>query len=422
MNKSQVALLVALGIDNFGSGLFLPLTLVYVTQVVGLPLAAAGSAVTIGTLAGLAAPPLAGRLVDRVGARMVVIIAQLLQAAGAVSYLVAHGVLPVVVAAVLLAAGQQMFYSALFTLIADVSGDGPKDRPYTVVNMVRGATFGFGALVVGGLLTGAGPIGYKLAIGIDAASFVLAAALLAFWLRPPTPAELDHSTGSAPASPSTSVLRDRPYLGLIAITTMFALATDFFLIGVPVYALDILHTPAWLPGAILALLTVIGSTAGTLVLRMTSRLSRPAAMRLATLIVAAWCAASAAATLLPASARPSYLLACTLLIAAANLVSSGRANALAEAAAPRQARGRYLAAFQYAFTLAGVIAPGVVALFSVAVWLPWLLVALLALTGGLAMRTVASRLPAQARTTGSPYPTSERNGFPINAPPASGGT
>ncbi len=52
MAESPRALLVALGIDNFGSGLFLPLTLVYATQVVGLSLAVAGVTVTIGTVVG----------------------------------------------------------------------------------------------------------------------------------------------------------------------------------------------------------------------------------------------------------------------------------------------------------------------------------------------------------------------------------
>ncbi|WP_028926251.1 MFS transporter [Pseudonocardia acaciae] len=395
MRKSWIALLVALGIDNFGSGLFLPLTLVFVTRVVGLPLAVAGTAVTVGTVAGLAAPPLAGRLVDRLGARAVVVIAQLLQAGGAAAYLAADGVALVVTAAVLFASGQQAFYSALFALIADVAGDGPKDRAFTVANMVRGATFGFGALVVAGLLTGAGPVGYRVAIGVDAVSFLVAAALLAFWLRVPPPVPPRPSA----AAPVRGVLRDRPYLGLIAITTMFALASDFFLVGVPVYALEILHAPPWLPGAILALLTVITSTAGTVVLRATGRLSRPAAIGLAAAIVAVWCAASAAALLLPAGVRPPYLVACTLIVAAATLVSSGRANALAEAAAPREARGRYLAAFQYAFTVAGVIAPGVVALFSVAAWLPWLLVAAAALLSAGLLRWVAPRLPAHAVMT-----------------------
>ena len=59
---------------------------------------------------------------------------------------------------------------------------------------------------------------------------------------------------------------------------------------------------------------------------------------------------------------------------AAGCCSPSRVNALAEAAAPAAVRGRYLAAFQYSFTVPGVLAPAVVALFSVAVWLPWLVV------------------------------------------------
>ncbi|WP_325050320.1 hypothetical protein [Amycolatopsis panacis] len=57
--------------------------MVYLTQVVGLSLTTASAAVTVGTLSGLLVPPLAGRLVERVGARATVIVAQLLQAAGA---------------------------------------------------------------------------------------------------------------------------------------------------------------------------------------------------------------------------------------------------------------------------------------------------------------------------------------------------
>jgi hypothetical protein len=73
-----------------------------------------------------------------------------------------------------------------------------------------------------------------------------------------------------------------------------------------------------------------------------------------------------------------------------------RANALAEAIAPAAARGRYLAAFQYAFTVPGVIAPAVVALFSVAVWVPWLLVGTSAALAMLLLRWLSARLPAHA--------------------------
>ncbi|HEU5483927.1 MAG TPA: hypothetical protein VFU98_03395, partial [Microlunatus sp.] len=88
----MLALLVALGVDNFGSGLLPPLTLVYATREAGLPLAVAG-------------------------------------------------VVAVALAVCLLAAGQQLFYSSLFALIADVAGDRPKDHPFAVVGMVRAACF-----------------------------------------------------------------------------------------------------------------------------------------------------------------------------------------------------------------------------------------------------------------------------------------
>ena len=109
MVSSRTALLTALGADNAGSGLFLPVALLYVTRDVGLPLAVAGTVVALGTVAGLAVPPLAGHLGDRIGPRRVVVGAELLQALGAVTYLAARGAAAVTAAAVLLAAGQQLF-------------------------------------------------------------------------------------------------------------------------------------------------------------------------------------------------------------------------------------------------------------------------------------------------------------------------
>lgn len=393
MTRSRVALLCALGIDNFGSGLFLPLPLVYVTQVVGLPLAVAGTAVTLGAVGGLVVPPLAGRLVDRVGPRAVVIGAQLLQAAGAGAYLLADGVGTVVIATILLAAGQQLFYSSLYVLIADVAGDVPKDRPFAEVGMVRAACFGLGGLVAGALLTWLGTTGYRLALAVDAVTFLVAASILAFFVHLARP-HREHNERSV------RVLRDRPYLALILFSGLFGLSLDFFLIGTPVFVLDRLHGPAWLPGAILALLTVLTSLGGTLALRLTARLSRIAAMRVGSALFAAWCLVSLGVLLVPDGWRVVYLLVSTLVFAAGDLVFGPRSGALAEAAAPPVARGRYLAAYQYAFTVAQVIAPAVVTLFSVADWLPWVLVGLCAGLAVAGLGMLGSRLPASAVAPG----------------------
>lgn len=381
-------LLVALGIDNFGSGLFLPLPILYATRVMGLPLGVAGVVITIGTAVGFAVPLVAGRLVDRFGPRAVVIGSQFTQAAGAFGYLLADGVAVLGVAAVLLAAGQQAFYSSLFALIGDVAGSGPKDRAFAVVAMVRAACFGLGGLVVGVVLAGAGPAGLRIAVAADAVSFLVAAAILVAFLRV--------TVVRHPAPPAgAGVLRNRPYLALIAVTALFALALDFFLIGIPVYVLDILDAPAWLPGAMLALLTAMTSVAGTAVVHWTRRLSRTTSMALGAACYVIWCLASLAAVLVPPGWRPAYLLVTLLPIGVANLIGA-RGNALAEAAAPLALRGRYLAAFQYAFTTAGVAAPAVVALFALGDEVPWLVIAATSAAAGVALPVLARHLPRAA--------------------------
>lgn len=363
---SRISLLIALGVDNAGSGFFLPLTLIYVTRVVGLPLGTAGTVVALGTLAGLLVPPLAGPLVDRIGPKPVVIASQLTQASGAAVFLVADDVVSVAVATVALAAGQQLFYSSLFALISDVTGDGPKDRPFAVVAMVRAGCFGLGGLVAGALLATAGNDGLRVAVMVNAASFAVCALLLAALVRP--------GHHPAPDGRPARLRADRRFLSLIGITGLVALSVDFYLVGLPVFVLDVLHGPPWLPGVLLALSTTVNATCATLALRATRAITRIAAMTAGTVVVIVWCVVCLATTAVPAGWLPAVLLATALLFAVASLLFGTRANALAADLAPAAARGRYLAMFQYAFTVPGVLAPAVVALFSVAAWLPWVVV------------------------------------------------
>lgn len=393
LGRDRLVLLVALGVDNLGSGLFLPLAVVYATRVVGLPLEVAGTVVSAGTAAGLLAPPLAGRLADRLGPRTVVAGAQLLQAAGALTYLVAADAGGTLVAAMLLAAGQQGFYSSLFALIADVSPRGPKDRSFAAVNMVRGAAFGAGALIAGLLLSAVAETGLRLAVAVDAGTFVVAATLLWAFVHDRHHAGARESAGSYGRE---SVLRNRPYLALIVVTGMAALVTDFFLAGMAVFALDVLHTPDWLPGTMLAVLTALGTLLGTEAVRRTAHLGRMRAMTVGTGLYVVWCLLSVATLVVPPAWQTAWLLGSVLVLSAGSLVFGPRANALAEAAAPRATRGRHLAAFQYAFTLAGIVAPGVVALFTLGAWVPWALLAVTTTIGMLGLRWLAPRLPEHA--------------------------
>jgi MFS family permease len=399
LGRSRAALLVALGVDNFGSGLFLPLSIVYATRVIGVPLPVAGVVVSVSSLVGLLVPPLAGRFVDRVGPRAVVITSQLMQAGGTAAYFLADGVPGMVVGAVLLGSGQRTFYSALFALIADVADDGPKDRSFAVVSMVRSGAFGLGSLTTGVLLTTVSDAGLRVAVCVNTATLLAAAGLLTIFVHPRV-----HHARTAPGDGASGlgvprgVHRDSPFVALIVVTAMFALTGQFFLVGAPVYALEVLHTPGWVPGASLALLTGLFAVGGTLAVRATDALKRTTSMSISGGLYIAWSLASLAVLVLPSRWQALWLVASTLLLVAAGLICGTRANAMAEAAAPTTARGRYLAAFQYAFAVPELVAPLVVSLFVVGPWMPWLVLVVVAGLGLVAMPYLTKQLPAQAVT------------------------
>ncbi len=400
-----MALLVALGVDNAGSGLFLPLVLVYCTEAVGLSLAVAGTLVSVGTAMGLVVPAVAGRVIDRLGPKAVVVASQVLQAGGLLAYLLAQDVTAVAVAAALTTVGLQLFYSALFALIADAAPPGPRDHAFAVVDMVRAGAFGAGALVAGALLTALDATGLRMAVALDATTLVLAALLLVLFVHPRH--HIDDGGGHGEngggletvppqARPLRGVLRDRPFLVLILATGLIGLASDVFSIGLPVVVLDQLNAPGWVPGVCLALLTLAVSTLAAAVVRATARYSRLQVIGIGAAVTLLWCAVTASALAVPSSLVPAWLLASTLVLAASSLLVGTRPNAVAEAAAPVQLRGRYLAVFQYAFTVPQLAAPLVMALSAVHPVLPWVTTAATTTAGLGLLPWLARRLPTCA--------------------------
>lgn len=61
--------LVGMFVDALGSGLYYPLTLLFLHRVTGLPMTVVGLGVTAAAAVGLAANPVAGVLIDRFDAR-----------------------------------------------------------------------------------------------------------------------------------------------------------------------------------------------------------------------------------------------------------------------------------------------------------------------------------------------------------------
>jgi MFS family permease len=384
---------VATFIDFLGTGLFLPFSLLYFTRAVGLPLPAVGLALSIAMTITLPLVPMTGLLIDRFGTRRVVLLAQFLQGAGFLGYLVVRNVPMLVGMALLDAMGQRLFWSAYFTLMAEVAAPHERDRWYGLGAATHNAGLGLGGLLAGVVVGANAILGYHLVVIADALSFFLAAGLLLFGVRATTPQRSD----SPQRSGYKRILRDRPFLALVATNMIFALCSLMLGIGVPVYVAVALRAPIWIIGTLMAQSLALIAILQTVIVRLLEPYRRTRALILTGWLWCAWCGLLTLALLVPRALLIPFLFLVTCVYVLAELIHDPTSNALAADIGQESLRGRYLALFQLSWSVAGLIAPGLFAvLFTLRPVLPWLVMAALILLASLTIHWIEPHLPRQA--------------------------
>ncbi|MEU6964744.1 MFS transporter [Streptomyces chrestomyceticus] len=415
-------LFAAMSVDALGTGLYVPLSLLYFlhTTDIGLPLI--GTLVSVATALTLPVPLLAGRAADRFGARPVVITGQLVQAAGFFLYLQVSGPVSLMIAVLVEGIGARVYWSSVFTLIAELADADTTGRAkewwFARASMIRAAGMGAGGMAAGAALAWESTRAYHLLILVNGVSFTVAALLVRSLVRvgpavrthPPRTATETEAAAEAGARTEPlgaghrALLRDRPYLQLILANTAFAVCSTFLTIALPVYVTKGLGVDDWVVGPLLAVNTVLLATTPALVSRFVRRhMTRVRTMALSGLCWTLWCVGSAVALLLPHAALPAFLLLVLLCYTAGELIHEPASNSLAASAAPPSARGFYLAAFQYSFTVGTIVSPVLfTVLFSRRAELPWIVVGGIALLGTALMLPLERRLP-YAAVTGEEY-------------------
>ncbi|MFF0869798.1 MFS transporter [Nonomuraea sp. NPDC003560] len=384
--------LVGMFVDALGNGLYVPLTLLFIHEVTGLPMTTVGLGVTVAAVVGLAANPVAGILIDRFDARRVLIATYVLRAAAFAAYPLVDGFVALLVVAALIAAGDRAYYPASGGHVSALAEGALRDRLYTLIATARNVAFGLGGLLSAGLVSLAGSTGFAVVALMNAASFALAAAcLLLSGRRAPAP---------PPRNPGgyRQVFADRPFLTLVAAEQAYTLIHLVLPVALPVYAVTVLGVPPALLGVLYAINTVLVAAGQLPVRRWQRHARRTHAMALSGLILMAACAAYAATALLPAGLpRVGGLLVATLVLTFGELMHTVPSWALAAATAPPALRGRYLAIYQQTWALAAVLAPaGFSALLDMAPLLLWLTLAALVGPAALALLRLARRLPPDA--------------------------
>jgi MFS family permease len=395
----MLPVVVTLAIDSFGSGVYIPVSLLYFVVVARIPVGTVGLCVSLAAFVSLPLPVLVGMLADRIGPRQVVLLGFLLQAVGFASYLVVREPIGLILAATAVAVGQRGFWSSIFTLVTERSEPERRDHWFGVVGAVQNAGIGVGSLVSAALIAIGSAFAYQLTVALNAVSFLVAIGILALGCRPAVVAA-DPDAEQSDEGPAILLSRNRPYLALIGINTVFALCVTMLVVGLPVYLQLGLHQPGWVNGLVFAVNTAAIALLQTLVVKVLKGKRRIRIIFVSGLVWAVWSGCLAVAFYVPAFLTVAFVLVLTAAFTTAELMHGPTSMGLAAGASPAGARGRYLGAYQYSFAIANVLAPAMFTqLFSLSPVAPWIVLAVLALAAGIGIRFLEPRMPAASLWT-----------------------
>ncbi|MEV0779647.1 MFS transporter [Streptomyces sp. NPDC050433] len=164
-------------LSAFGLGFTVPYLYVYVAQVRDLGASTAGAVLAVFAMAALVVLPFTGRVIDRRGPLPVVVGGAVLAALGAVGMGVAADVPTAVLSATLLGAGTAVMQPALATMIVWCSAPADRTRAFATQFFLQNLGLGVGGLIGGQLVDVNRPGSFTLLFGIEAAMFLLLAAI-----------------------------------------------------------------------------------------------------------------------------------------------------------------------------------------------------------------------------------------------------
>jgi MFS family permease len=388
--------------DTVGSGLFMPITLLYFLAMTDLSLVQIGSALSLSALLTMPGAFVIGSLVDRFGPRKMMLVGNLVQACGMLAYLWAESLVAVALWTTLLNLGRQSFWGSFGNVVTAISAPGEREMWFGFLQAVRNLGYSVGGVLAGIALQIGTGTAYQAVVIVNAVTFVLAFVLLLDVPDHRVPHDAD-----APAEGWGVVLRDRPYLRLVLGQLGFVAGMMVLNFALPVYVAETIELPGWVVGAIFTLNTaLVGLGQGLVVRRMTGRV-RARMMGLAQLVFVASYAMFVVAGWLPVWLAVVVMLVGAAVYTAGELVGGPVFSATAAEAAPDHLRGRYLGLFQLSWGLGGAVTPiaftWLLAHGQATLW--WVLV-LVALASAAYLQTLPRALPASGlrvtQTTAEP--------------------
>jgi MFS family permease len=352
-----------MAVDSIGTGLFLPFAVLYFLHTTALPLTLIGGGLTAAYLVALPTPVAVGPLLDRFGPRRVIAAGNLLSVLAFTGYIFVGSLWQLILAALVASVGQATFWTATRALVALIARPAERGSWFAMQTTIRNAGYGLGGILGAVAVSAGSRWAYLLLAAVNAASFLLAAALVLRW-RPP--AEGDPRTDRHDTPPSYQgtaggtyrhLLRDRALVLVAGVNVAFVLCLSVLTVLLAVYITRVLGLPAWLAGALFTVNTVL------VVIMQTATTRRVRGYRPERVLqAAAGCYAAAfllfwALTITPHRLLVAVLLAAIVAFTVAEVLQGPTINALVVDIAPANASGRHMAAFQLSWSLSQAAAP-----------------------------------------------------------------
>jgi len=393
-------------VNTFGNGLMFTTSALYFTRIVGLSPAEVGLGLTCaGFVAMLSAMPI-GHLADRIGPRETLIAMVSAMALLELLYIAVDSFwqfAAVACAINLLDAGGRSARNALIARAIDRS-EGAYARAY--LRSITNIGITAGAALAGIALHFDTAAAYRTLIVVNAATYA-GAALVMMWLDRVRPVSRERS-----ASP-WQALADRPYVTMVAVTSLLALHYGLLEIGLPLWVVN--HTDA--PRTLVSLLFVINTVSVVLFqVRVTRGIDSPTAgaraMRRAGLVLFAACLLFASAEGVPRAGAIAVLVAAAAVHVYGEILQSAGTFTLNIELAPDHAQGQYQGLAGSAMTLSFMLAPAIVALLPLGLGKAgWLALGGVFAAAGFALGPIV----AWAERTRDRYARSIPAGIPSNA-------
>ncbi|WP_455134064.1 MFS transporter [Microbacterium aurum] len=371
-------LVTSTAVGRIGRGVFLAVTVLYFTRIVGLSAGEIAVVLTVSAGLGVAASAITGHLADRISARRILLAGMTLDGVALVAYAFAADFWAVLAIGAVVGVAESAANAARMAIIARAF-DGPRRvsarailRTVTNIAIAAGAAAGGlalladtglayrAAIVAAGLVVLAGvPIMRGLPPRVDAPRVVPAA--------PAADSAVPTAAGTATAPPATPVVRraspwrDARYLAVTALSAVFGMQFGLAEVGVPLWIAHDTAAPTAIVAALLILNTVIVVIFQVPLSRGTHDVRRAGTVTAwAGVLMVLACALYAGAAPVVAWLAVALLIAAALAHAFAEVMSQAGGWGLSFELADPRAPGAYQGVFSMGFNLGAMAAPIVV--------------------------------------------------------------